>query len=263
MKSENVPESIKEYIKNKPYVAETIGMSSSEIYMFDDMVLKISADITETENEATIYRYLSGKLPVPKVIAYETACGKSFLLSSRIKGKMLCDESFLAEPDKLVSLAAEGLKMLWNVDCTGFPYGGSLDAKLLQAKDNIEKGRITADDFDDKVRARFSTPERLWDWLSDNRPDEVFLFSHGDYCLPNIFADSGKISGFIDLGCAGVCDRYQDIALCYRSIEQNFSGHYRDGKNPIDYDVSKLFDKLGIEPDYEKMQYYLYLDTLF
>ena len=56
---------------------------------------------------------------------------------------------------------------------------------------------------------------------------------------------------------------YQDIALCYRSIAQNFYGHYCGGRDPIDYDVSKLFDKLEIEPNYEKMQYYLYLDMLF
>lgn len=259
----NLPESIKEYIKDKPYCAENIGMSPSEIYMFDDMVLKIHDDIAEAEREIAVCRFLEGKLPVPRIIAHEVSNGNSFVLMSRIKGKMLCDESFLAEPDKLVSLAAEGLKMLWSVDCTGFPYDGSLNAKLLQAKDNIEKGRITADDLDDKVRARFSTPKNLWNWLSENRPDEELVFSHGDYCLPNIFADSGKVSGFIDLGCAGVCDRYQDIALCYRSISQNFSGHYRGGKNPIDYDVSKLFDKLGIEPGYEKMRYYLYLDMLF
>ena len=259
----NLPESIKEYIKDKPYTAENIGMSSSEIYIFDDLVLKIHDDIAEAEREVAVCRFLNGKIPVPAIIAHEVTHGKSFVLMSRIIGKMLCDESFLAEPDKLVSLAADGLKMLWNVDCTEFPYGGSLDAKLFQAKDNIEKGRITADDLDDKVRARFSTPESLWNWLNENRPDEELVFSHGDYCLPNIFTDSGKISGFIDLGCAGVCDRYQDIALCYRSILQNFSGRYRSGKDPIDYDISKFFDKLGIKPDFEKIQYYLYLDMLF
>lgn len=257
-----LPESIKEYIKDKPYRAETIGMSSSEIYMFDDMVLKIQDNIAEATREIAACRFLDGKLAAPKIIAHEVSGGKSFILMSRIKGKMLCDESILAEPDKLVNLAAEGLKTLWSVDCTGFPYDGSLKAKLLQAKDNIVCGRITADDLDDEVRNRFAAPERLWNWLNENRPDEELVFSHGDYCLPNIFTDGGKISGFIDLGCAGVCDRYQDIALCYRSISQNFSGYYRGGKNPIDYDVSKLFDKLEIEPNYEKMQYYFYLDKL-
>ncbi len=261
MNYDTIPEAIKEYIKDKPYKAETIGKSSSEIYMYDDMVLKINIDVPETQNEAVIYRYLSGKLPVPKVIAYETTNGKSFLLSSRIKGKMLCDESFLSAPEKIVSLAAEGLMMMWDVDVKGCPTDGSLDSKLNAARKNVEAGKITS--LDDETKRRFSRPDDLLKWLEDNKPDEDLVFTHGDYCLPNIFAEDGKISGFIDLGNAGVCDRYQDIALFLRSIEQNLSGKYRGGKNPIDYDPVKLFDKLGITPDYEKLQYYLYLDMLF
>ena len=118
-------------------------------------------------------------------------------------------------------------------------------------------------DLDDEAKKRFRGPYELLKWLEDNKPAEESVFSHGDYCLPNIFAEGGKISGFIDLGNAGACDRYQDIALCLRSIEQNFSGKYRGGKNSIDYDPAKLFCKLGITPDYEKIQYYLYLDMLF
>ena len=69
MNYDTIPEVIKEYLKDKIYRVETIGESASEIYMFDDMVLKISTDVQETENEAAIYHCLTGKLPVPKVIA--------------------------------------------------------------------------------------------------------------------------------------------------------------------------------------------------
>ena len=91
MRHKNLPESIKEYIKDKPYFAENIGMSSSEIYMFDDMVLKIQGSVAEAEREIAVCRFLEGKLPAPKIIAHEVTDGKSFVLMSRMKGKMLCD----------------------------------------------------------------------------------------------------------------------------------------------------------------------------
>ena len=51
-------------------------------------------------------------------------------------------------------------------------------------------------------------------------------FIHGDFCLPNIFADDSGLTGLIDLGRAGVADKWQDIAICYRSLSNNYSGKY-------------------------------------
>ncbi len=45
----------------------------------------------------------------------------------------------------------------------------------------------------------------------------------GAYCLPNIFMKDNKVSGYIDLGRGGLADKYQDIALCYRSLLHNYS----------------------------------------
>lgn len=96
----------------------------------------------------------------------------------------------------------------------------------------------------------------------DNRPDEDLVFSHGYFCLPNIFLKDDKVSGFIDLGNMGIADRYQDIALCYRSLNNNLAGAY-GGKVYGKIDDNLLFDCLGITPDYEKIRYYILLDELF
>ena len=50
------------------------------------------------------------------------------------------------------------------------------------------------------------------------------VLSHGDFCLPNIFIEDGKVSGLIDLGDTGVNDKWLDIALCYRSLKHNADG---------------------------------------
>ncbi len=74
--------------------------------------------------------------------------------------------------------------------------------------------------------------------------------------------EDGKISGFLDLGKAGLADRYQDIALCYRSLQNNCSGAY-GGKSYPAFDPDLLFEELGIQPDWEKIKYYILLDELF
>ncbi|MBM6667374.1 phosphotransferase [Lacrimispora saccharolytica] len=81
--------------------------------------------------------------------------------------------------------------------------------------------------------------------------------------MPNVFADGDRISGFIDLGKAGKADRWQDLAICYRSLKHNFEGRYNGGFPYPGYHPDMLFEKLGIRPDWEKLKYYLLLDELF
>lgn len=100
----------------------------------------------------------------------------------------------------------------------------------------------------------FNSPEELYKYLISNQPDEEIVFSHGDYCLLNVFFNEGNVTGFIDLGRAGMADKWQDIALCVRSLQYNLQNNkYTD----------LLFKYLEIEPDYEKIKYYILLDELF
>lgn len=83
-------------------------------------------------------------------------------------------------------------------------------------------------------------------------PKEDKVLSHGDYCFNNYFAENNQVSGYIDMGRGGVGDRYQDIALCVREL-MNYEKKYTE----------LLFSHLNIEPDYEKIRYYILLDELF
>jgi aminoglycoside phosphotransferase len=58
--------------------------------------------------------------------------------------------------------------------------------------------------------------------------EEDLVFTHGDYCLPNIIIDEElcEVVGFVDLGHAGIADRYHDVALCLRSIQYNIGEGY-------------------------------------
>jgi aminoglycoside phosphotransferase len=81
------------------------------------------------------------------------------------------------------------------------------------------------------------------------------VFTHGDYCLPNIMLKDGAVSGFLDLGRAGIADRYTDLALAARSIRHNM------GDERL---VNLFFHAYGLgEVDWRKVDYYILLDELF
>lgn len=259
-----IPESIKSIIKDKSYTLDEIGMSGSTILNFEDMVLKIEEDTSEAENTVEMLKWLKGKLPVPEIICYEVHENISYLLMSRIEGEMSCEEYYLDQPDLLASLLAEGLKMLWSVDIGDCPCDNMLEHKLELAQEIIDNDGVDIENTEPGTfgEGGFESPQALLDWLKENKPEEEPVLSHGDYCLPNIFLKDNKVNGFIDLGRSGISDKWLDIALGYRSLVHNFDGSY-GGKVYEGFNPEILFEKLGIEPEWDKIRYYILLDELF
>lgn len=62
------------------------------------------------------------------------------------------------------------------------------------------------------------------------------VLCHGDFCLPNIFADNKGITGFIDLGNCHIGRRQEDPDMCIWSLEANLTGEFSDNKDrePLD-----------------------------
>lgn len=259
-----LPDKIKEIIGSRGYTLDDIGMSGSQVLLFDDMVLKIQTESSEARTERRMMSWLGGKLPVPNIICHEVMDETSFLLMSRNAGQMSCDLNFINDPERLIDVLCEGLKMLWGLDISDCPCDASLDHHLAAAEYRVKNGLVDMDDAEPDTFGEngFKDPEELLAWLKANRPAEDIVLSHGDYCLPNVFADEKGICGFIDLGRAGVADRYRDIAICYRSLKSNLHGSY-GGHPPVDFDADKLFNKLGITPDWHKIRYYILMDELF
>lgn len=259
-----IPDSVNMLIDGKPYVFDDIGMSGSKIMIFDDCVLKIVNYRKENEDTVQMMKWLEGKIPGPKVICYEKDSAHQYLLMSKVPGKMSCDEYFLEHPQELLALLAKALKMLWSVDISDCPRNRDIDAELQEAKYRIENNLVDLDNVEPTTfgEGGFKNPQALLEWLEENRPDYEPVLSHGDFCLPNIFIEDGKISGFIDLGDTGIGDKWRDIALCYRSLQHNFDGSF-GGKVYPDFNPDMLFDALGIEPNREKLRYYILLDELF
>ena len=260
----DIPEKIKSILGSSVCNSDTVGMSEASVLLFEDKVLKIDRICEESENEKEVMLWLKGRLPVPDVICHEIYNGRSYLLMSKLPGVMACDESYLKRPQELTEILAAGLKMLWQTDISKCTYNFSLNKKLEMARYNVEHDLVDVDNVEPDTFGEkgFQSPEHLLDWLKHNRPEEDIVLSHGDFCLPNIFIEDGKIRGFLDLGKTGCADRYQDIALCYRSLKGNYEGKYGGGTYE-GFDPDSLFDKLEIEPDWDKIKYYILLDELF
>lgn len=266
MEKRYLPEEIKRIVGDAAYKRDNTGMSGSEVLIFPEYVLKIQRHTEETDNEAAAARWLKGVLPVPEISVYRVEGQTAYTLMSRIQGTMLCDEELLKTPDRLIRLAAEGIKRLWAVDVKDCPLGVSrLEERLKAARFQVENNLVDMENVEPETFAPggFANPMELLEWLEQNRPEEDLVLTHGDFCLPNVFVKGNKISGYIDIGKMGPADRWQDIAIVMRSLAHNFAGKYNGGKAYFQFEPESFLRELGMEMDEEKNRYYLLLDELF
>jgi aminoglycoside phosphotransferase len=260
----DLPERIKLLIGDEPFSIDNVGMSDSTVILFQDKILKIQTINEESEQEYRIMEWLQNKLSVPKVLGYDRDDRKNYLLMSKVQGEMACADHYLKNPEHLTTILAEGLRMLWKVEINNCPFDSTLNKKLQMAKFNIEHNLVDLENVEQGTFSKdgFKNPAHLLKWLYNNKPEEELVLSHGDFCLPNIFISEGRVTGYIDLGKTGIADKWQDIALCYRSLLHNFDGKYTGIQNH-GFTAELLFEKLGIEPNWDKIRYYILLDELF
>ena len=274
-----LPESVRRGVEGKPFTVDDVGRSGSQIFIFDDCVLKIVPYDEKNELAVKTMRWLEGKIPVPRVLAFEEAessersvsgnlsvgaARKHYILMSKVPGKMSCDEYYLERPRELVKLLAKALKLLWSVDVSGCPMERSMEDELAEARYRVENNLVDISDAEPATfgEGGFKDPAALLTWLEENKPEYEPVLSHGDFCLPNVFIENGEISGFIDLGACGIGDKWRDIALCYRSLKHNFDGTF-GGKVRPDFNPDILLEELGFPPNHEKIKWYILLDELF
>lgn len=237
----------------------TLGLSPSHTYLLTgashNLYIKIQS-ITAAESlhrEKERLLWLQGKLTVPEVVYFGQDDANEFLLMTEIEGINASDKSYESMLPTLMQQLAIGLRIVHGVPVEGCPFDQTLNAKIVEARRRVEQQLVDEEDFDRQREGR--TAEDLAEELLQLKPAaEDLVFTHGDYCLPNIILKDGKVHGFIDWGRAGIADRYQDIALAIRSIRYNFGqGH-----------VQTFFDAYGLTAlDEAKVHYYQLMDEFF
>ncbi|CAF4190453.1 unnamed protein product, partial [Adineta steineri] len=151
-------------------------------------------------------------------------------------------------PEILVTLLGNELRKLHDkIDINNCPFDMRLIHKFQEASYQLKTRKITEIN---------SSDNDLLDQLISIAPKEDLVFTHGDYCLPNIIIDDQQcsVNAFVDLGRAGIADRYYDLALGLRSIQFNLG----QGYDQIFLNAYGLFSNI----DENKIDFYQKLDNL-
>jgi aminoglycoside phosphotransferase len=254
-----LPENLSKMTNGYSWRRITIGHSESKTYLLIgtsfNLYLKIQS-LTAVEslfNEKERLEWLQGKLPVPEVIYYGQDESNEYLLITEIPGVDASDRSFEIMLPELMKQLAIGLREVHEIKIDNCPFNQRLESKIGEARKRVQNNLVDEEDFD-QIRLGLTAEEVLKELLLKRPIMEDLVFTHGDYCLPNIIIDKGKLSGFIDWGRAGVADRYQDLALATRSITYNF------GKEQVQH----FLDEYGVkELDESKIYFYQLLDEFF
>ena len=256
---QHFPLSIQKAINDEIYSIDDIGMSNAEILMFSDKVLKVQDNVLLAEREKDVLMWLKDVINTPLVLAFEKDESKAYLLMTRLSGEML--ETLDHSAEQVIHMLAQALIQWWSIDPLLCPFDYSLETKLQEAYQNILNDDIDVSQANDETYGEFGykDPLDLYMWLKDHQPEEDIVVSHGDFTFENIIVNHDKV-GFIDVGKAGKADRYQDIALAYRGICYRFDLELNVLKgHPL---KELFFNLLDIQPDYEKLNYYILLDEL-
>ena len=257
---EDVPGSIADSVSGYHWTKITIGASSARTYRLrrtgsPTVYLKIDSakPKRELDQERRVLGWLEGKLPVPRVLKFDHDEQTDFLLLSEVPGTNAAELVGHLDKPQIVVLLSNGLKMVHGLSTEGCPFERSLDSVIQEADFNVKNGLVREDDFDQERKGK--TANNLFRDLLESRPsDEDLVFTHGDYCLPNVIINANEVTGFVDLHRAGVGDRYRDIALAVRSIKSNLG----DGYDRL------FFEEYGLrEVDQRKIEYYQLVDEFF
>ena len=228
------PEDIKQLLEGYETSGENHRTSSvAEIFLFEksgsvDLFLKIQSGDVDAPliNEKRAMDWLDGKLPVPRVVGYCKEGEKEYLLTERIEGTSSYLEPHRSDPERTVRILVEGLKAIHAVDIEGCPFPRRCASVLVEeAERNVGEGVVTTEFLADNGDGR-TVDEALAEIRALKPKEETMVFTHGDYCLPNIMIYEGELAGFIDWGSVGIGDRHRDFEAAKWSVHRNLGAEW-------------------------------------
>ena len=238
--------------------AVTIGESPAQVYrLYDEQgpisFLKVGPRETLTTLAADVarLRWLVNR----QVLAYHEDEQTCYLLTSVVPGTDTATLAERADTDiaQVVRLLAQGLRQVHAVPIHDCPFDQRLAHEIERIRARIAHGLVDEHMIGGPWSGR-AVPDLFVELLATAPAQEDLVFTHGDYCLPNILLAGNQVSGFVDLGRAGVADRYRDLALAQRSLIRNCGAAW----------VPFFFAEYGLpQPDEAKLTFYQLLDEFY
>jgi kanamycin kinase len=181
----------------------------------------------DLHREAAKLRWAAGYLTVPRVLGVGRDGALEWLHTAGLPGRSAVDPRWIANPGQAVHAIATGLRVMHDrLPIDSCPYSWSVPSRLA------------------------CLPESARAQLPEPPPVDKLVVCHGDACAPNTLVDDdGQWCGHVDFGDLGIADRWADLAVSEWSLGFNYGRQWR----------TEFFEAYGIEPDEERLAYYLAL----
>lgn len=194
--------------------------------------------------------WIKGKLPAPEIELYDSRDGQETLVLSEIRGT---PSHLVKDPAAAARLAGKGLQCIHALDAAACPFQDVLSEELAEAERRTRERKLNLKEFSEATGGR--SPEEVLRELQASRGMiRDLVFTHGDYCMPNVLLNGNRIAGFVDWGIAGVADLHRDLMAMSESITFNCGAEW----------LSEFYAAYGmLAPDPERIRYYTLLDAFF
>ena len=213
-----------------------------------DLYVKVTdtSSWPQPKDEADRLEWAKDHLPVPEALEAGSNGRAAWLVTQGLHGHDATHGSFRAEPRELVRTLAGGLHQFHSAPVSGCPFDFRLDKAIGLARRRLDEGLIDPERDFHREHQHLTAAQAI-SQLEDTRPtDEDLVVCHGDYCLPNILIDSGKVVGFVDLGELGVADRWWDLSVATWSLTWNMGPGYEEA----------FLEDYGADPDPGRISFF-------
>ncbi|MFZ3003128.1 MAG: APH(3') family aminoglycoside O-phosphotransferase [Undibacterium umbellatum] len=254
-----LPTAITRFIADASLTADDIGESPCSVYRFskggENFFLKTSPPVLapttySVKREAQALQWLSGRIGVPELMAVVDNEYGEAMITRAVPGKPLSARIEAGQPVSHIFL--EALRQLQGIPIKDCPLHAGAAIRLKELEYLVSKGLHDQEYVLDQWPGLHDEQDLLRQ-LHATMPEEDLVFAHGDLGDSNLFVDANDQLYFIDLGRAGIADRWMDIAFAHRNLREDVSGKVAD----------EFLKSLPFVDEPAKREFFMQLDELF